>query len=155
MTTSIRQQIVTQLDTLFKTILTTGGYNLNLGSHVFWWRVTPLQIAELPAIVLKDTQDQTTRATGRQDQHALTIEAVISINSSDFGATARLAIADFIKALGTNVAPNTCLGGYASDIAPPDSETFEAEHEGIKGFGIAITFQVLYGTLRFDPYTAL
>ncbi len=152
MATSIRQYIIPALDTLFKTIKPTAGYNPNLGNTVFWWRDTPLQISELPAICCKDTNDTMVRVTG-QDEHSLSIELTISLESSDSGATARQAIADVIKALGTNISPNICLSGYAQDILSPDSETFEVEHEGIKGYGVTMVFQVIYATLHFDPYT--
>lgn len=127
-------------------------YSCNLGSNVFWWRDTPVPEANLPALLCKDTVETTVRAAG-QHEHALTIEAVISLRSSDNGETARLARADVEKALGTNVSPNTCLGGYAEDINPIESEVFEVEHEGIKGFGVALRFQVIYVTAPFDPYT--
>jgi hypothetical protein len=152
MSTSIRQLIVTALDTLLKTIKTTAGYNLNLGNNVFWWRDTPLQISELPAICCKDTNDTMVRVTG-QDEHSLAIELTIALESSDSGATARQAIADVIKALSTKISPNICLSGYAQDITPPDSEVFETVHEGIKGYGVTMVFQVIYATLHFDPYT--
>ena len=152
MPTPIRQLVVTALDTLLKTIKTTAGYQTNLGSNVFWWRDTPLQASELPGVVCRDMNDTIVRAIG-QHEHSLTIEVIVSVNSSDSGATMRLAISDIIKALGTNVSPNTCLGGYAEDISPPDSETIEVEHEGIKGYGIRLTFNVTYATNPFDPYT--
>ncbi|MFH2073973.1 MAG: hypothetical protein ABIJ57_01310 [Pseudomonadota bacterium] len=143
---------MTALDTLLKTILVANGYNLNSGSNVFWWRDSPLQISELPGILCMDTVDTTVRAIG-QHEHALTIELIISLESSDTGATARQAIADVIKALGTNVSPNVCLGGYAEDINPPDSELFEVSHEGIRGYGVMMTFQIIFATSPFDPYT--
>jgi len=152
MATAIRAQVVAQLDALFKKIKTTAGYNSNLGSYVFWWRDTPLQVSELPGVVLRDTVESTVRAIG-QHEHALAIEATILIESSDSGATARNIIADVIKALGTNVSPNVCLGGYAEDISPVESEVMEVEHEGIKGYGIDLKFTVTYATPPFDPYT--
>jgi hypothetical protein len=155
MATAIRQQVVTQLDTLLKTIKTPA-YNLNLGRNVSWWRPNelPLQVSELPAICCKDTNETTVRAMG-QHEHALTIEAVIALESTDTGATARQAIADLVKALGTNVSPNVCLGGYAEDINPIESEVFEVVQEGIKGYGVAVKFQVIYATRPFDPYTQI
>jgi len=152
MPTSIRQLVVTALDTLLKTILVANGYNLGLGSNVFWWRDTPLQVSELPGLVCRDTNDTMVRAIG-QHEHALTIEIIALLESSDSGASIRQATADIIKAIGTNVSPNTCLGGYAEDINPPDSEVIEVEHEGIKGYGLKMIFQVIYATSPFDPYT--
>ena len=152
MVTTIRQQIVTQLDTLFKTIKTTAGYNLNLGNNVHWWRDAPFQTSELPGLLCRDTDDVIVRAIG-QHEHLLTIEAVALLESSDSGATVRQAAADIVKALGTNVPPASCLGGYAEDINPPDSEVIEVQHEGIKGYGVALKFQVVYCTAPFDPYT--
>ncbi len=152
MPTPIRQLVVTALDALFKTIKTANGYNTNIDTHVFWWRDTPLQQSELPAIQAKDTVDTIVRAVG-QHEHSLEIEAIISLRSSDSGATARLAEADLIKALGTNVSPNVCLGGYAEDISPPISEVIEVQHEEIKVFGLAVKFTVQFATAPFDPYT--
>lgn len=150
---SIRQQVVTQLDTLLKTIkVTPGGYQTNLGNNVFWWRDTPLQISELPGIVCRDISETTVRAAG-QHEHVLTVQAIISLESSDSGAMIRKEIADIVKALGTQVSPNACLGGYAEDIDPPDSEVIEVEHAGIKSFGMSVNIRIHYATSPFDPYT--
>lgn len=150
--TTIREHVISLINTLLKTIKTANGYNLNLGNNIFWWRDTPLQISELPGIRCKDTVETTVRAIG-QHEHILAIEAIISLESSDTGATARQAIADVVNALGTNVSPNICLNGYAQDINPPDSEVFEVVHEGVKGYGVAMKFGVEYVTAPFDPYT--
>jgi hypothetical protein len=152
MPTTIRQQVVTALDTLFKTIKTTAGYQTNLGNNVFWWRDTPLQISELPGLNCRDISETTVRAIG-QHEHILTVQAVISLESADAGETVRKEIADITKALGTNVSPNVCLGGYAEDIDPPNSELIEVEHAGIKSFGMAVNIRIQYATLPFDPYT--
>ena len=152
MATAIRQLVVAALDTLLKTIKTTAGYQTNLGNNVFWWRDAPLQARELPGIVCRDIAETTVRAVG-QHEHVLTVQAVISLESSDDGATIRKAITDITKALGTQVSPNVCLGGYAEDIDPPDSELIEVEHAGIKGFGMAVNVRIHYATAPFDPYT--
>lgn len=149
---TIRQYVVTALDTLFKTILIAGGYQTDLGDNVFWWRDEPLQLTEMPGIRCRDTLETTVRAIG-QHEHSLTIEGVISVNSSDNGETMRKVKADIIKALQTQIPPNVCLGGYAEDISPMTSETFEVEHEGSKIFGMLVRFEVQYATEPFDPYT--
>lgn len=149
---TIRQRVVTALDTLFKTIKTTAGYQTNLGSNVFWWRDTPLQVSELPGLVCRDIAETTVRAVG-QHEHILTVQAIISLESSDDGATVRKEIADITKALGTQVSPNVCLSGYAEDIDPPDSEVIEVEHAGIKIYGMAVNIRIHYATAPFDPYT--
>src|SRR3990170_6560821 len=46
MADSKRQQIVSALDTRLKTILTTGGYETNLGNNVKWWRQEPFADTE-------------------------------------------------------------------------------------------------------------
>jgi hypothetical protein len=137
------------------TVTIAAPYESSIGTNVFWWRDTdnnPLTQAELPAMTCRDTADVVVRAIG-QHEHTLTIEAIASLRSSDSGDSARDAAADIIRALGTNVSPNTCLGGYAEDISPIASEVIEVVHEGIKGFGVALRFEVTYVTAPFDPYT--
>jgi hypothetical protein len=173
MTTAIRQLIVTQLDTLFKSILApTDGwaapdawwgndvwgpviYNTNLGNNIFWWRdleKNPFQLSELPGMVCRDTNQTTVRAVG-QHEHTLTIEGVIMVAAADSGETARYLIADITTAIGSNCPPNVCLGGYAQDIGPLESEVFDVQHEGKKGFGVSFQFPVQFCTAPFNPYT--
>lgn len=152
MTTSIRALIVAQFDALMKTITTANGYETSIGNNVIWWRDAPLQTNEIPGMTCRDTLETAVRAVG-QHEKTLLIEVTAFVRSSDSGVTARKARADLEKALGTNVSPNACLGGYAEDINPPESELIEAEHEGVKIYGVRMVIPVVYCTAPFDPYT--
>ena len=149
MTDSVRQEVVTALDTLFKTITTANSYNTNLGNNVSWWRSRPLQASELPALCLKDTNENRVVAIG-QWEHLLTIEAEILVNASDDGDSMRQAAADVIKVLGTSLT----LGGIAEDIRPPGSmESVDVEQDSLRMFGALMSFQVEYYTNPWDPYS--
>lgn len=148
---SVRQQIVDALDTLFKRLLRTIGYETNLGANVFWWRATPLQLSELNAILAEDTVEQTVAAIG-EHLHTLTINLELWLrpaSRTDAGEEARQAVADLYRAIGID----TTLGAIAQDVSPPRGvETVRAEQEGVRCFVIRTAFQVEYVTLPFNPF---
>jgi hypothetical protein len=103
MATSIRQQIVTKADTLFKTILTANGYETNLGSHVFAWRDTAFSDAEILGMRYRDTAEEITPHAMGTEMHRLTIEAEIADLGSSAPENVRKAAADLEKALQTKL----------------------------------------------------
>ena len=149
MANSIRQQIVTALDTLLKGIKTTAGYETNLGNNVHWWRGEPVTIAEMPALLCRETV-RTTSQTGGAQEHDMTVTIEIHVNSGDDGATMRKAIADVVKRIGTSLT----LGGLVADIQyGSGGEGSYVDHDGNKIFVTALSFSVLYETLNWNPYS--
>jgi len=104
MSDTIRQQIITNIDTRLKTILTTGGYATNLGSHVFWWKEPPFQATDLPAINCKDRVEEINDElkTFEADGYALAIGLELFFEGSSSIAELRKGIADIVKAVRTD-----------------------------------------------------
>lgn len=140
---NIRQQIMTRVDTLLKTILTTDGYETNMGSRVYEWLSYPLDEEALTACSYKDT-DLITKIGSTHWKHTLTVEVLLFANTP---ATIRQMIADCIKAFGTdlewgNLALSTNL------IA----ETNGVEQKNKKILVANLTFEIVFHTLAYDSY---
>ena len=139
MADSLRQQIVDALDALFKTILTTGGYETNIGSGVYWWRGEAVSVPELPALLCRETE-RITPMTGGAEEHDMTLTLEIHSTSPDDGDTMRRCIADVTTCLGDD----RTLGGLVADIQRAgSSESSYVEHEGRKLFVSVLTFSIL------------
>jgi hypothetical protein len=149
MTTSIRQQIITAVDTRLKTITTVNGYNTNLGNNIFEWRDAPLQESELPGAVYRDLQQTTVMAVGYHE-HALALEILILLSGTEAATTIRKLIADVIKCVGTD----RTWGTLAEDTLPVSDEEIAIEHAGKKIGGISLKFIIQYVTKPFDPYNS-
>jgi hypothetical protein len=100
---SIRQQIMSAVDTRFKTILTGAGYNTNIGLHVFDWLERDLADTEIDALVYFDRTNDIEGNTIHAYLNKLQLE--IGVKTKDAFSTAaqiRLMIQDVYKAIGTD-----------------------------------------------------
>lgn len=142
---STRQQIVTALDTLMKTIKVVNGYQTNAGLNVFVWRSTPLEQTDLPAILLRDTTDpiDAEGVTDRAD-HLLTVEFALYASGATADAASRTLVEDVLKALGTS----PTLSGKCYDMRPTASNLV-AEHQDIRLAAASLTIQIRYRTSRW------
>lgn len=143
---STRQNIVTALDTLLKTIKVVNGYQTNAGLNVFEWRGTPLEQTDLPAILFRDTTDpiDSEGVTDRAD-HLLTVELAMYAAGSTAPASSRVLIEDVLKALGSS----PTLGVAAVYDMRPAASNLVAEHEGIRLAAASLTIQIRYRTSRW------
>ena len=125
MATSIRQQIMTAVDTRLKAMLVSGGYELDLGKSVHEWRSIPFDDGDLPA----------------------EIELILS------GAAAptdmRRAVADVVKAVGSD----RTWGGLAFDTGYGEGESITVVQNERRVAGAILRFVVSYVTDPFDNYT--
>lgn len=143
MATNIRQQIITKLDTLLKTIKTTAGYETNLGNSVSEWLEIPLTDTAGPACAYKETVTSTGKAVGLW-------ENTMELNLFLYGNTAtqvRQMIADVIKAIGTK----KTWDGLALDTKPA-GEDVGAEQKKKLVFIARITFNITYITAYWSAY---
>jgi hypothetical protein len=69
-----RASIITALDARFKTILTSGGYNTNLGANVKHWQTENINEEDCPALRYSDSVDDEDFATMNQMEHVLPLE---------------------------------------------------------------------------------
>lgn len=150
MATSKRDGIITAIDTRLKTIFVAGGYELNLGSNIYWWIMRPLDPdSDLPAICLKDRDAITWSGIG-EHLHELEISVEIYMKPAytAAAATMRKAIADMIKCIGVDVT----WGGLAQDTLLPPEETLAIEQQEYCFVAVGFRFVVQFLTNAWDPY---
>ena len=131
MADSIRQQIITALDTRLKTIRTASGYQTDAGAHVFDWEERTLDDSELDAIVYRDRQNAPAAATLSKLLH-YTITVEIELKTKAAGNTAarlRKMLADILKAIGTD----ETFSGLATRTTPGQDEIDIQQDDKIKG----------------------
>lgn len=109
-----RQTIIDNLKTRLKTITVANGYTWE--PNLFEWLVTPLSKGDLPAIIVKDTDDDITHddPSGSSD-HSLKIE--IEIYAADERMTAeslRSKVLDVLLVIGAPEGEGEYLGDYRS-----------------------------------------
>lgn len=98
--TTVRQQIVTAIDTRLHGILTANGYRTNLGSNVYTWKTEPFTASQIPGADIQDGAEDTVFITCGEHLHRLTVNVrVVSTTEADV----RKAIADVVQAVGTDV----------------------------------------------------
>lgn len=95
-----RQDIVDAIETRMKTILTTGGYQTNVGQRVSVWPTTPMAETALSELAIYD-HDAEVMETGiiGQSRHELLVDIEVIIPGSDSRTDVRKALADINKAL--------------------------------------------------------
>lgn len=140
---SKRQQIIDALETRMKTILTTGGYQTNVGQRVSVWPTVPMAEASASELSIFD-HDAEVMETGiiGQSRHELLVDIMVEIPGSDSRADVRKALADINKALWSGLT----LGGLCEPITIlSNGITFE---QGAKVIGAGIV------KIRVPYYTA-
>lgn len=126
-----RTTIISNLIAALKLIDGTGGYTTDLNDCVYPWRVTPLMPEELPALSVRDVQDNidsTEEMKGSYEQwtHKLEIEIELIIETGSVGIEAvRSLIADIYKALSvdrTLTGACNAIYGVSDSIITPDDQ---------------------------------
>jgi len=150
MSVTIRQTIITAFDTRMKTIKVAAGYVTDLGNKVYEWLQAPFQDDEAISLIYRDRNTPIERTVGC-DINTLAMEVVVVIPSAATMEEVRKAVADVIKCVGVDVT----WSGLAQDTSPITEDTVEFEHQNRKIAGILLTFNIMYTTAPFDPYTAV
>jgi len=150
MATTIRQQILTAYNSRLATILTTGGYNTNLGQQIHYDLATPLNESQTPALKYKVKSDPPDYRYGAEI-HRLLIENEISAVGSNADSTVESCIGDFMAAL----AADGTLGGICQDISNFDTGEAIIDHQGTFSVQVPVTVEIWYSTKINDPYTAV
>lgn len=143
----IQQQLIDAIDTRFKTILVANGYATNIGQHVTWWKESPLAIGNLPGMNLRDLEESRIPGCGIYER-SLSLEIEASVSGADSPKTARLIEADIEKAIFVD----NRWGGFASNTEILAAKK-EAGHKQNKVAKIILSIEILYETVRGDPYT--
>lgn len=148
MTESIWQQIITAVDTRFKTILITpGGYKTNIGANVFWWKPTSLDLADLPAMNCRDKPQMREVGAGVYDE-TLNIEIEAACTGSTTPEDMRKIAADLDKCIGVDE-----MWSGLAEATDLNIETLSVEQNENKIGQVKATVTIQYRTIRFDPLT--
>ncbi len=147
MADSIRQQIITELISIFEKNTKLYGHKTNLGSNVFEWKTTNFQEADLPGMTISDT-GETVEVRGSMHYYTLSVEIEAKVQASTTTNIAREVIADIITIIGQNCT----IGGLAYNVAPVENELLDFEKAN-KNFGtILMKIEIKYATKSFKPY---
>jgi hypothetical protein len=150
---SIRQRILTALDTRLKTIRTSAGYETELGLNVYEWRVIDLQEMELPGLIWKDyavgeAEPATIMGDESLTEQTMDIDINIKVqDGQDTASTIRKAIADVQKAIGTD----ETWGGLALMTSDNGNETERDQEDRITG-NVTMRIGITYHTTRWNAY---
>lgn len=144
-----RQTIVDAIVTRLQLILVASGYYTNAGSNVFKWLVSGVDQSQLPALIVRDVQDDidSQEFLGAADQwtRSLMVEIeALAGPSSTTDTTVRQLVVDVYKALGGA----TTLSGNAIDIVGV-GDSMVVTQDGRQIAGAKITVRVIYRTTRF------
>ena len=146
MADSKRQQIVSALDTRLKTILTTGGYETNLGNNVLWWRQT--SFADTESGISCEDSEAAPEWLGAQCQlHKLTVGIKVVMPVGTAAPEIRKAAADVVKAVATDLT----FGGLIEDCILGEMPMDVGQEATMHG-GTIINLSVEYTTAPWDPY---
>jgi hypothetical protein len=130
MADSIRQQIITALDTRLKLIKTTGGYKTNAGNNVFDWLDRDLADTELDAIIYRDRTDDIQHNLIDVYTHKVRVEIEAKAKSAATTASQiRKIMDDILKAIGVD----DTWGGLAQDTNPLSTEIDIQKSDKIAG----------------------
>lgn len=151
MADSQREKIVQQVDSRFKAVKVTNGYETDFGLRAFRWRVTDFQDSELPCFNFRDTECVTEQHLSNVHLHTLKIECIavhkkpVDMDADKYG---RKMLADMWKAVGVD----RRWGTFAIDTNPVRDE-LSLEHEDRLLVAAKVEFEIKYRTTSFSPYT--
>ena len=147
---TIREDIISALDTRLKTIKATAGYASNVGSHVFEWREDPLQDGELDALEYRDLACETgPTETIRTWMHKLTVQIRICSKTMD---QIRKIIGDLDKAIGADTLDPTKATMLSSLIIERTGDETAIEFKERRYLVCIVTYIMTYPTVEWDQY---
>lgn len=147
MATSKRQSVVDAIETRLQTIAITAGYETDLGRHIFVWRPLPIEEADLPAAIVRDT-DSPTQVSFGLHEHAMTVEVELFAAGNQAAKDIRTLVADVTKAISTD----RTFGGLAEETTVT-SEDFIVEQASRRIASALLRYQVVFTTALWDAYT--
>jgi hypothetical protein len=118
---TIREQIITALDTRFTMILQAGGYNTNLGTAVYHWQTENIPEDACPALVYHDPKETVELASLQELEHTIALEIALKYAVSDI-ADVYGGIEDVMTLFGAINAVNDLLGQLLVDVTPTGNE---------------------------------
>lgn len=145
---TLRQRIMDTIETRMGTILVSNGFKTNVGQNVFPWSELGINNTKLPALIIRDVDDDPDQEVIRIVDNILTVQVIaLTTKSATSEQEVREIIADVIKAVGVD----ETWGDLAEFtlLPPAGMEALQLEK---KLFGSQIDLVVEYTTGRFDPF---
>ncbi len=148
MTDSVRQQIISALDTRLKAILVANGYQTNIGANVHDWLSETPSEDDLPILDYKDVSVSTEIGSFVDFTHEMSLIIRAAVKSGTPMVAIRQVIADVDKAIGVDhtfgqLALITKRIGDESGVQIGD-QVFA---------GCGINLLITFRTLGWDDYT--
>jgi hypothetical protein len=146
MSDSIRQQLISAIDTRLKTITTANGYKTNAGSNVFDWLDRDLADSELDAIIYRDRSNVMDMSDFDSKMNTVVVEIQVKTKSTTTtAAQVREMIEDVYKAIGTD----ETWGGLALQTMPKSDDIDVQQSDKITGSG-TITIEIQYESAKWS-----
>lgn len=114
---SNRADLISALDTRFKTILTTAGYNTNLGANVKHWQTEDIPEASCPALIYSDASDNQELEAFDEIRHDLAVTIDLKYVVSDIDD-----VYDGIEDVPAAIGTDPSFGGLATGTLPIGNE---------------------------------
>lgn len=137
-----REQVMAAIVARLGTIRTSGGYQTDVGSHVFRWRATSLGPDEVPGCIVRDPARRVTYEysdTARDYEMSISVIGVAEPGDAA-DANLNLVVDDLLKAM---LEGDRTLGGVVNDIVP-DSDEKVLDQQSQRLGSIEVRFVVRY-----------
>jgi hypothetical protein len=146
---SRRQKIVDEIKARFALITTAHGYQTSLGNSVHEWRTEAFEASQLPALIIRDELQETPlpdKNTGCWLRRLnVTVDLVVA-EAAEQAENARKALADVVKAIGTDPLWKDEDGKELAERTVPGNERIMTDKEGNWIGGARLEFVIEYFT---------
>lgn len=146
-----RQDIVNAVKARLQTISVANGYHTAVGSHVYLWRTSVIESANLPALIVRDVanavQQEGVNTPLSIHTHSLFFEVdAIASQSTTTDTSIRQIVADVYKAIGVD---DTFGGLTLACYLESDEIVLEDQKDKTIG-SVMIKFSALYRTSKYQ-----
>ena len=145
MADTIRQQIITAIDTQLKTISVANGYRTELGATVQEWDVTPLD-PDSETYRLEYRDEEEARADLTVGEHTMGLVMVIRVLTS--GSTSAADIREMISDVAKAMYEDPTFGGLAYDTNQAAPAILDKDEAADTASGAEIRFLIEYTVAR-------
>lgn len=146
MSDSIRQQILTALDTRLKTITVANGYKTGVGARVFPWLDRELADTEIDALIYRDPANVITPESFDTCTNKLRVEIEVK---TKLAANTVLQVRKLIEDVYQAIKTDETWGGLAIDTNPVSDEIDIQQADKIMGSALVV-IEIEYEADKWD-----
>lgn len=148
---TVRQRIVTQIESDLQTITTGNGYRTSIGSLVSVWRAVPFEPGDA-GLDFRDMGGPMQQHPSNLHEQELECEIDVVASGNTSATDIRKMIADVYQLVGTNRRWNDGSVDLARDTKVVDDRMSVVQGDNKVG-GATIKLNIIYRTDEFDPDT--